>query len=98
MEGGGEALPADLRDLAGKVGRRPPAVLLRGLRADTVPAPPAPPATPAPVRGAHPPLAERLRTLRLELVSAAVPGALPVTDRPDPRSPQPPRSAGCHPR
>uniref|UniRef100_A0A8C5X6E0 Leucine rich adaptor protein 1 n=1 Tax=Malurus cyaneus samueli TaxID=2593467 RepID=A0A8C5X6E0_9PASS len=38
MEGGGEALPADLRDLAGKVGRRPPAVLLRGLRADTAPA------------------------------------------------------------
>ncbi|XP_066181022.1 leucine rich adaptor protein 1 [Sylvia atricapilla] len=70
MEGGGEALPADLRDLAGKVGRRPPAVLLRGLRADTAPAPPAPPAppaTPAPARGAHPPLAERLRTLRLEL-------------------------------
>ncbi|XP_041277606.1 leucine rich adaptor protein 1 [Onychostruthus taczanowskii] len=27
----------------------------------------APPATPAPARGAHPPLAERLRTLRLEL-------------------------------
>uniref|UniRef100_A0A8C3TU61 Leucine rich adaptor protein 1 n=1 Tax=Catharus ustulatus TaxID=91951 RepID=A0A8C3TU61_CATUS len=42
MEGGGEALPADLRDLAGKVGRRPPAVLLRGLRADTAPALPAP--------------------------------------------------------
>ncbi|NXH92805.1 LURA1 protein, partial [Edolisoma coerulescens] len=41
--------------------------LLRGLRADTAPAPPAPPATPAPARGAHPPLAERLRTLRLEL-------------------------------
>ncbi|XP_016155515.1 PREDICTED: leucine rich adaptor protein 1, partial [Ficedula albicollis] len=42
-------------------------VLLRELRADTAPAPPAPPATPAPARGAHPPLAERLRTLRLEL-------------------------------
>ncbi|NXF08819.1 LURA1 protein, partial [Smithornis capensis] len=64
MEGGGEALPADLRDLAGKVGRRPPAVLLRGLRADTATAPPAPP---APARGDRPPLAERLRTLRLEL-------------------------------
>ncbi|XP_071420780.1 leucine rich adaptor protein 1 [Pithys albifrons albifrons] len=64
MEGGGEALPADLRDLAGKVGRRPPAVLLRGLRADTAPAPPAPP---APARGERPPIAERLRTLRLEL-------------------------------
>lgn len=93
MEGGGEALPADLRDLAGKVGRRPPAVLLRGLRADTAPAPPAPPATPAPARGAHPPLAERLRTLRLELVSAAV----PVTDRPTPRSPQPLATPGDSP-
>ncbi|XP_027749331.1 leucine rich adaptor protein 1 [Empidonax traillii] len=64
MEGGGEPLPADLRDLAGKVGRRPPAVLLRGLRADAAPAPPAPP---APARGERPPLAERLRSLRLEL-------------------------------
>ncbi|KAM6124295.1 leucine rich adaptor protein 1 [Pterocles gutturalis] len=64
MEGGGEALPADLRELASKVGRRPPAGLLRGLRADTAPAPPAPP---APARGARLPLADRLRALRLEL-------------------------------
>ncbi|KAM6078286.1 leucine rich adaptor protein 1 [Theristicus caerulescens] len=64
MEGGGEALPADLRELASKVGRRPPAGLLRGLRADAAPAPPAPP---APARGARPPLADRLRALRLEL-------------------------------
>ncbi|KAM6199307.1 leucine rich adaptor protein 1 [Sarcoramphus papa] len=64
MEGGGEALPADLRELASKVGRRPPAGLLRGLRAETAPAPPAPP---APARGARPPLADRLRALRLEL-------------------------------
>ncbi|KAM9239069.1 leucine rich adaptor protein 1 [Leptosomus discolor] len=62
MEGGGEALPADLRELASKVGRRPPAGLLRGLRAETAPAPPAPPA-----RGVRPPLADRLRALRLEL-------------------------------
>ncbi|NXV13553.1 LURA1 protein, partial [Cepphus grylle] len=68
MEGGGEALPADLRELATKVGRRPPAGLLRGLRAETAPAPPAPPAPPAaPARGARPPLADRLRALRLEL-------------------------------
>uniref|UniRef100_A0A8V0ZL22 Leucine rich adaptor protein 1 n=1 Tax=Gallus gallus TaxID=9031 RepID=A0A8V0ZL22_CHICK len=37
MEGGGDALPADLRELAGKVGRRPPAGLLRGLRAEPAP-------------------------------------------------------------
>ncbi|KAM9620150.1 leucine rich adaptor protein 1 [Morphnus guianensis] len=67
MEGGGEALPADLRELATKVGRRPPAGLLRGLRAETAPAPPAPPVPPAPARGARPPLADRLRALRLEL-------------------------------
>ncbi|KAM6327411.1 leucine rich adaptor protein 1 [Podargus strigoides] len=67
MEGGGEALPADLRELASKVGRRPPAGLLRGLRAETAAAPPAPPAPPAPARGARPPLADRLRALRLEL-------------------------------
>ncbi|XP_048802750.1 leucine rich adaptor protein 1 [Lagopus muta] len=65
MEGGGDALPADLRELAGKVGRRPPAGLLRGLRAEPVPAPPSP--LPAPVRGARPPIADRLRALRLEL-------------------------------
>ncbi|XP_053929643.1 leucine rich adaptor protein 1 [Cuculus canorus] len=64
MEGGGEALPADLRELACKVGRRPPAGLLRGLRAEAAPAPPAPP---APERGARTPLADRLRALRLEL-------------------------------
>ncbi|XP_030350132.1 leucine rich adaptor protein 1 [Strigops habroptila] len=64
MESGGEALPADLRDLATKVGRRPPAGLLRGLRADTAPAPPAPP---APARAARLPLAERLRALRLDM-------------------------------
>ncbi|XP_069644933.1 leucine rich adaptor protein 1 [Haliaeetus albicilla] len=64
MEGGGEALPADLRELVTKVGRRPPAGLLRGLRAETAPAPPAPPAL---ARGARPPLADRLRALRLEL-------------------------------
>lgn len=74
MEGGGEALPADLRELASKVGRRPPAGLLRGLRAETAPAPPVPPAPPAPARGARPPLADRLRALRLELVSPAAPG------------------------
>ena len=68
MEGGGDALPADLRELAGKVGRRPPAGLLRGLRAEPAPAPPSP--LPAAVRGARPPLADRLRALRLELVSA----------------------------
>ncbi|KAM6066368.1 leucine rich adaptor protein 1 [Chlamydotis macqueenii] len=67
MEGGGEALPADLRDLAGKVGRRPPAGLLRGLRAETASSPPVPPVPPAPARGARPPLADRLRALRLEL-------------------------------
>ncbi|XP_072723915.1 leucine rich adaptor protein 1 [Ciconia boyciana] len=67
MEGSGEALPAELRELAGKVGRRPPAGLLRGLRAETAPAPSAPPAPPAPARGARPPLADRLRALRLEL-------------------------------
>ncbi|XP_074953857.1 leucine rich adaptor protein 1 [Phalacrocorax aristotelis] len=67
MEGSGEALPADLRELASKVGRRPPAGLLRGLRADTAPAPPGPPLLPAPARGARPPLADRLRALRLEL-------------------------------
>ncbi|XP_030310760.1 leucine rich adaptor protein 1 [Calypte anna] len=73
MEGGGEALPAELRELAGKVGRRPPAGLLRGLRADSGTATGiatgtvAPPAPPAPARGARPPLAERLRVLRLEL-------------------------------
>ncbi|NXX18454.1 LURA1 protein, partial [Podargus strigoides] len=67
MEGGGEALPADLRELASKVGRRPPAGLLRGLRAETAAAPPVPPAPPAPARGARPPLADRLRALRLEL-------------------------------
>ncbi|XP_075567675.1 leucine rich adaptor protein 1 [Pelecanus crispus] len=67
MEGGGEALPADLRELASKVGRRPPAGLLRGLRAETAPAPSAPPAPAAPARGARPPLADRLRALRLEL-------------------------------
>ncbi|KAM6343286.1 leucine rich adaptor protein 1 [Alca torda] len=68
MEGGGEALPADLRELATKVGRRPPAGLLRGLRAETAPAPAAPPAPPAaPARGARSPLADRLRALRLEL-------------------------------
>uniref|UniRef100_A0A8C3JX66 Leucine rich adaptor protein 1 n=1 Tax=Calidris pygmaea TaxID=425635 RepID=A0A8C3JX66_9CHAR len=66
MEGGGEALPADLRELASKVGRRPPAGLLRGLRADNPSAPPAPPPAP-PARGARPPLADRLRALRLEL-------------------------------
>ncbi|XP_065602389.1 leucine rich adaptor protein 1 [Cyrtonyx montezumae] len=65
MEGGGDALPADLRELAGKVGRRPPAGLLRGFRAEPAPAPPSP--LPAPVRGARSPLADRLRALRLEL-------------------------------
>ncbi|XP_075280686.1 leucine rich adaptor protein 1 [Opisthocomus hoazin] len=64
MESGGEALPADLRELAGKVGRRPPAGLLRGLRAEAAPAPPP---SPPPARGARPPLADRLRALRLEL-------------------------------
>ncbi|KAI6063984.1 Leucine rich adaptor protein 1 [Aix galericulata] len=63
MEGGGEALPAELRELAGKLGRRPPAGLLRGLRAE----PPLPVPLPVPVRGARPPLADRLRALRLEL-------------------------------
>ncbi|XP_068809120.1 leucine rich adaptor protein 1 [Struthio camelus] len=73
MEGGGEALPADLRELTSKVGRRPPAGLLRGLRAEPGPAPPPPPSTaspspaPAPARGARPPLADRLRALRLDL-------------------------------
>ncbi|KAM6262012.1 leucine rich adaptor protein 1 [Porphyrio hochstetteri] len=67
MEGGGEALPADLRELASKVGRRPPAGLLRGLRAETAPAPPAPPVPPASTRGSRLPLADRLRALRLEL-------------------------------
>ncbi|XP_015726001.1 leucine rich adaptor protein 1 [Coturnix japonica] len=65
MEGGGDALPADLRELLGKVGRRPPAGLLRGLRSEPAPSPPSP--LPAPVRGARPPLADRLRALRLEL-------------------------------
>ncbi|XP_065698602.2 leucine rich adaptor protein 1 [Patagioenas fasciata] len=68
MEGGGEALPADLRELASKVGRRPPAGLLRGLRAETAPVPPAPPAPPVPpARGARPPLADSLRALRVDL-------------------------------
>ncbi|NWH70914.1 LURA1 protein, partial [Piaya cayana] len=61
MEVGGESLPAELRDLACKVGRRPPAGLLRGLRAEPAPAPP------APERGARTPLADRLRALRVEL-------------------------------
>ncbi|XP_035189368.1 leucine rich adaptor protein 1 [Oxyura jamaicensis] len=65
MEGGGEALPADLRELTGKLGRRPPAGLLRGLRAEPLPVPL--PVLPVPVRGARPPLADRLRALRLEL-------------------------------
>ncbi|XP_061859493.1 leucine rich adaptor protein 1 [Colius striatus] len=64
MEGGGETLPADLRELAGKVGRRPPAGLLRGLRAEAAPAPPVPP---APARDCRSPFADRLRALRLEL-------------------------------
>ncbi|XP_064003709.1 leucine rich adaptor protein 1 [Pogoniulus pusillus] len=67
MEGGGEALPADLRELVGKVGRRPPAGLLRGLRAETAHAPPATAPPPPPARGARLPLADRLRALRLEL-------------------------------
>ncbi|NXX83709.1 LURA1 protein, partial [Urocolius indicus] len=61
MEGGGETLPADVRELAGKVGRRPPAGLLKGLRAESSPAPPAPP------RDCRSPFADRLRALRLEL-------------------------------
>ncbi|XP_067157282.1 leucine rich adaptor protein 1 isoform X2 [Apteryx mantelli] len=73
MEGGGEALPADLRELASKVGRWPPAGLLRGLRVGSAPGPGSapPPAaaspSPAPARGARPPLADRLRALRLDL-------------------------------
>lgn len=75
MELGGEALPAELRELAGKLGRRPPAGLLRGLRAEPPgPVPlPLPVPLPVPVRGARPPLADRLRALRVELVSAGHP-------------------------
>lgn len=74
MEGTAESQTPDLRDLEGKVGRRTPEGLLRGLRGDWGPGTSDSLAAPG-MPGAGHGLGDKILALRMELVSGGSPWA-----------------------